>query len=124
MIAYTVQTNRLANLWTTEFHITFYKCHSGQFDEPEKDRFVRCPVEMTLKSKLASLTLVKVTQGFRMVGDMYDRVWTSWILSRVPGAKALPSTRLETFLPEDTTDDSDVPSDLSDLSDQFPWRSW
>lgn len=83
-----VQTNRLANIWITEFHISFYRIlpqDSKDIDSAGSKNFVMCEVDQTLVVPQTPSVLVKATRGFRILGDMYDRSWTCWILSRVPG---------------------------------------
>jgi hypothetical protein len=92
-----VQTNRLANIWITEFHISFYRIlpqGSKDIDSAGSKNFVRCRVDPTLVVPQTTSVLVKGTRGFRILGDMYDRSWTCWILSRVPG-KSEPCSREE-----------------------------
>jgi hypothetical protein len=100
-----VQTNRLANIWITEFHISFYRIlpqGSKDIDSAGSKNFVRCRVDPTLVVPQTTSVLVKGTRGFRILGDMYDRSWTCWILSRVPG-KSEPCSREDLLLGGDTS---------------------
>jgi len=124
-IAYTdhIQTSRLANLWITEFHISFYSISpldSIEMDSDNRDKFVKCSIDMTLHMPRFSLPLMKVTHSFRIVGGMFDRFWTCWILSRVPGTTWHVSPADELSL----SDDSEDGSSNSDGSPDSSWHQW
>ena len=81
------------NLWTTEFHLSFYKkisilsdqSHSTPdleisiFEDPEKSSAF--PGE----PKSSSNKLQKGAIGWRFSGDLHDRRWTGTILAFIPG---------------------------------------
>jgi len=120
-----VQTSRFANLWITEFHISFYIIISPldniEIDSDNHGKFVKCSVDMTLHMPRFSRPLVKVTHGFRIVGDMYDRSWTCWILSRVPGTTWHTSSPPDELL---LLDDSQDGSSDSYGSPDSSWHHW
>jgi hypothetical protein len=86
---------------------------------------VNCPVELTLHVPLASYALVKATQGFRMVGDMFDRSWTCWVLSRVPQKTRRSSASDGSSLAEDSSTEL-APSRMSESTEtDYPsWHHW
>ncbi|KIW33229.1 hypothetical protein, variant [Cladophialophora immunda] len=115
------RTSRLANVWTTELHISFYEPYvqtADSLDASERALFVELKPELELKSSSRVSAFVKATVGFRIVGDMYDRSWTCWILAATP-----ESIRRASAFTEEFKDDSGD-EELTGSNHRQSWLPW
>ncbi|KIW71990.1 hypothetical protein PV04_00214 [Phialophora macrospora] len=114
------RTSRLANLWTTELHISFYESYAqpaGSMGASGRALFVEFqPEELKLQTSSRVSTFVKVTVGFQIVGDMYDRSWTCWILAATPELIRRASATEE--LEDDSGDEEPTGNH------RYPWLKW
>ncbi|OAP60362.1 hypothetical protein AYL99_05364 [Fonsecaea erecta] len=110
-------TSRLANLWTTELHISFFKIFSREITlDNQEAEFVNLSSNYRLDGPSKSHFLCRATRSFRTVGDMYDRSWTCWVLSAVPEEKTDSD---EEVSPWEYSSDDD-----SAGGKKLPWNKW
>ncbi|GKZ27725.1 hypothetical protein AbraIFM66951_006269 [Aspergillus brasiliensis] len=73
------KTNRVLNIWETEFHCSFL-----QLPSDGENRANPCPMlqqsTSTWSPKYKDRELLRASAGFRFLGDLFDRFWTCHFL--------------------------------------------
>ncbi|PLB36400.1 uncharacterized protein BDW47DRAFT_132853 [Aspergillus candidus] len=78
------KTNRVMNTWETEFHCNFLQL--CEYDS-RTDLQASCPMLTHLETDLQltdKKVLVRASASFRIVGDFFDKFWTSLIVENFP----------------------------------------